>query len=101
MPSLARTLPVVAVLLATGCSLFDRPSAEDALETLNRRAGQLNWRNVKVSNCKGDESLMTCVVSYDRGSGQYQFYEELTMEFVKTPSGWTSDKFRVLKTENL
>jgi len=100
MPSLTRTLPVVAVILLAGCSFFDKPSAEDALETLNRRVGNQNWRNVKVSNCKGDASRTKCVVSYDRGGGQFQYYEELTMEFVKTPSGWTSDSFKVLKTED-
>ena len=101
MPNLSRILPVAIIFLVTGCSFLDNPTADDAVETLTRRAGNLGYRDVKVSNCKGDESDKTCVVSYERGSGSQQFYEELTMEFVKTPSGWTSDRFRVLKTENL
>lgn len=89
-----------AVLLA-GCSFFDRPSADDAMKKLDGLVRNTQWDDVKVSGCSGGQSQMTCAVSYNRTTGGFKFYEELSMDFVKTPTGWTPQGYKVLQTQEL
>ncbi|PSM19843.1 hypothetical protein [Nitratireductor sp. StC3] len=95
-----RVLPACLAGLATACS-FDAPKPQDAINYLTQRAGYMGWQDVKVSDCSGPKTLTTCVISYNRTTGGYRFYEELKMEFTKTPSGWTPQGYQVLKTQPL
>lgn len=93
-----------AVLAAAGllgaCSVMSNdPPAKVAEAYMSRIAGKV-W-NTKVSNCSGDDKRKTCAVSYNRSFSAYQYYEEITMDFHNTPSGWNVLGYKVIKTNRL
>ncbi|GAA3075382.1 hypothetical protein GCM10010520_23130 [Rhizobium viscosum] len=91
--------PIVFVL--PGWSLLGGgdPSPDAAQQYLSGRVGNV-W-NLQLSNCSGDDNRKSCSVAYNRSFGPYKYYEELNMDFQKTPSGWNVLRYSVIKTETL
>lgn len=96
-----RLMPIVpALLFLAGCNPFgDDPPPEVAQRHMSDLLG--NASNVKVSNCSGDVNRKTCVVAYNRSFGPGRYYEEVNMDFQKTPSGWNVLRYKVIKTDTL
>ncbi|ABC90777.1 hypothetical protein RHE_CH01992 [Rhizobium etli CFN 42] len=91
-----------AVFILPGWSLFggsDGPSADVAASYLTNELG--NVSNLKLSNCSGDDTHQSCIAAYNRTFGPGRYYEELNMDFQKTPSGWNVTRYRVIKTDIL
>ncbi|TCQ17475.1 hypothetical protein [Rhizobium sp. PP-CC-3G-465] len=92
--------PVLLVL--PGWSLFggsDGPSPDVAQSYLSHKVGNV-W-DLELSNCSGDDSRQSCIAAYKRSFSTAKFYEELNIDFQKTPSGWNVTGYSVIKTEQL
>jgi len=84
----------------SGCDLFSsHPSADVAAGYMNNIVGKLI--DPQITNCSGDTEKQTCVVSYKRTFAGNSYYEELSMNFQKTPSGWNVLGYSVIKTDTL
>jgi hypothetical protein len=94
------SLTLASCALLSACNPFSsQPSAEVAQAYMSRLVGSVS--NTKITNCSGDSDRQTCVVSYNRSFGPGRYYEELNMDFQKTPSGWNVLRYKVIKTDTL
>mgnify|MGYP006915170664 CR=1 FL=1 len=76
------------------------PSAEEAAVLVTQEFGT-HWTDLKVTDCSGDATEQSCVVSYNRKADGSDWYEELKMDFTHTPSGWTAHHLKVLQRKHL
>ncbi|NSL25101.1 hypothetical protein [Agrobacterium tumefaciens] len=94
-------LLILTVLALSSCDAIGLGNPPTNIVEQHMRGITGPLHNTKVSNCSGDDNRKSCVVSYNRSFSGYQYYEELNMDFQKTPSGWNVLRYRVIKTDNL